>query len=101
MSQLNESPQLGEGRWQVVRTLELFRDIAKKVNAMARGSFAALDNTGTAAPTAGTWAQGDFVANSNPTELGSAGSKYVVQGWKAVAGGTPGTWVEVRTLTGN
>ena len=101
MSPLNESPQIGEGALQRIRIIELFRDVARKVNAIASGRFSALENTGTAAPTAGTWGQGDYIANSNPTELGSTGSKYVIQGWKAVAGGTPGTWVEVRTLTGN
>lgn len=101
MNPLNEAPQIGEGRFQVIRIIELFRDTAKKVNALARGKFAAIDQTGTAAPTTGTWAQGDFVANSNRTELGSAGSKYVVMGWVCVAGGTPGTWVPSRTLTGN
>ncbi len=101
MKALNEAPQLGEGRWQIVRITELFRDTAKKVNALARGTFAAIDNTGTAAPTAGTFAQNDFVANSNRTELGVPGAKYVILGWICVAGGTPGTWVESRTLTGN
>lgn len=55
----------------------------------------------TAAPTTGTWAKGDFVANSNPSELGSVGSKYFIDGWKCLAGGTPGTWVQARYLTGN
>lgn len=101
MSALNESPQIGEGRLQTIRILELFRDTAKKVNAMARGRFSAIDLTATAAPTTGTWAQGDFVANSNRTEAGGAGNKYVVMGWVCTVGGTPGTWVESRTLTGN
>lgn len=100
-TKLNERPQIGEGNLQRVRITELFVDHAKKVNALASGHFRARNNTGTAAPTAGTWAQGDFVANSNCTELGTASSKYVVMGWVCVAGGTPGTWVQSRTLTGN
>jgi len=40
---------------------------------------------GTAAPTAGTWIQGDTIVNLNPVAGG-----YV--GWICVVGGTPGTW---------
>lgn len=101
MSQLNEMPQIGDGAVQRIRLVELFRDVARKVNALARGSFAAMDNTATAAPTTGTHAQGDFVANSNRVELGMVGFRYVVMGWVCVAGGTPGTWVQSRALTGN
>lgn len=79
----------------------LFRGIASKVNGLADGRLAQIDNARTAAPTTGTWAQGDFVRNSTPTEQGSASSKYVIYGWIAVAGGTPGTWVQCRFLTGN
>jgi len=56
---------------------------------------------GTAAPTASTWAIGDRVWNTGPTEAGGAGSKYVIQGWVCTGAGTPGTWLEMRTLTGN
>lgn len=75
--------------------------IVRKVNGLSDGKFYAVDGIGTAAPTTGTYAQGDFVRNSNPSELGSAASKYVIFGYLCVTGGTPGTWVEVRTLTGN
>lgn len=61
----------------------------------------AVYNAATAAPTTGTWQQGDTVRNRTPTELGTAGSKYVVTGWTCIASGTPGTWVQNRTLTGN
>ena len=79
----------------------LFRNIAMKVNGIADGRLAQIDNARTSVPTTGTWAKGDFVANSNPSEAGTAGSKYVLLGWVNVAGGTPGTFKEVRTLTGN
>ncbi len=75
--------------------------IVRKVNGLSDGKFYAVDAIGTAAPTTGTYAQGDFVRNSNPTELGPAASKYVIFGWCCLVAGTPGTWVEVRTLTGN
>jgi len=56
---------------------------------------------GTAPPTTGTYNTGDIIYNTTPSELGSAGSKYVVLGWMCVAGGSPGTWVEMRAYTGN
>ncbi len=101
MRPLNENPQIGDGAIQRVRITELFRDMARKVNAMARGTFSAIDNAAASAPTTGTYAQGDFVANINPVEAGVIGMRYVVMGWVCVAGGTPGTWVQSRTFTGN
>lgn len=77
------------------------RDVAQQVNALSEGKAVALYQAGSSAPTTGTFAQGDFVANNTPTELGTAGSKYVIDGWKCVNGGTPGTWVQCRYLTGN
>lgn len=57
--------------------------------------------TGTAAPTTNTWLQGDRMMNQTPSELGTAGSKYVITGWVCVTAGTPGTWLEMRAATGN
>ena len=59
--------------------------------------------TSTAAPTSTTmsWQVGDEVLNSNPTELGGAGSQYLIVGWKCIGAGAPGTWREQRFLTGN
>ena len=59
--------------------------------------------TSTAAPTSTTmsWQVGDEVLNSNPTELGSAGSMYIIKSWVCIGAGAPGTWRECRTLTGN
>jgi hypothetical protein len=47
------------------------------------------------------WTRGDRRWNKVPSELGTAGSKYVVNGWICTGTGTPGTWVEMRSLTGN
>ena len=58
-------------------------------------------NSATAAPTGNTWAIGDIVRNSAPAEAGGVGSKYVVWGYICTVSGTPGTWLEMRTLTGN
>jgi hypothetical protein len=76
-------------------------DHAILLNLLTDGRLAGTNNATTAAPTSGTHAQGDVVRNSAPTELGTAGSKYVVLGWICVAGGTPGTWLQTRVLTGN
>jgi hypothetical protein len=59
--------------------------------------------TSTAAPTSTnmSWQVGDEVANSNPTELGGAGSMYIIKGWLCIGAGSPGTWREMRVLTGN
>ena len=77
------------------------REIARQVNALSEGSISACYSARTAAPTTGTWAQGDVIRNATPVEAGAAASKYVITGWIAVAGGTPGTWRQMRCLTGN
>ena len=82
-------------------TTRWFKEIARQVNAVSEGSIAGFYTATTAAPTAGTYSQGDFIPNKTPTELGTAGSKYTLAGWRCVASGTPGTWVQVRDLTGN
>ena len=99
---LNELPKITDpkGPTFLQEITDIFRKTAQKVNQIASGSYAGFDGQGTAAPTTGTWAQGDFVKNSNPTVLGGGGSQYVIQGWTCVAGGTPGTWAQARTLTG-
>lgn len=79
----------------------LWRQLAAQVNALSEGFMAARHAARAAAPTTGTWAQGDEVANSLPTEVGPGGSMYIIVGWKCVASGTPGTWREMRVLTGN
>lgn len=86
----------------LTRQLEsLWRQLAQQVNQLSEGSIVAAYTAATAPPTAGSYVQGDFIRNSAPTELGTAGSKYVVLGWVNVATGTPGTWVQARALTGN
>ena len=83
------------------RTERELRQHAVSHNLLAEGRIAARYNAATAAPTTGTHAQGDFVPNSAPAEAGSALSKYVITGWICTVGGTPGTWLEARILTGN
>lgn len=80
---------------------DLFAQTNKQVNQITEGVASSVHNAATAAPTAGTFAVGDFVKNSAPSELGSAGSKYVIAGFMCVTAGTPGTFVQCRFLTGN
>lgn len=80
---------------------EIMRLLQNQINALSEGVLVAHYSATTAAPTTGTYAQGDFIRNSAPTESGTAGSKYVIHGWQCVASGTPGTWVQCRFLTGN
>lgn len=82
------------------KLVDYFRDLTRKVNGLASGSYNAVDNAYTAAPTTGTWATGDFIRNSSPSVLGAASSQYVIYGFLCVAGGEPGTWVQCRFLTG-
>jgi hypothetical protein len=99
---LNELPKITDpkGSTFLQELTDVLRKTAQKVNQIASGSYAGFDGQAVAAPTTGTWAQGDFVKNSNPAVAGGGGSQYVIQGWTCVTGGTPGTWVEARTLTG-
>lgn len=78
-----------------------WRRYATQINQLSEGRIAAFYTALTAEPTSGPWMQGDSVKNSAPSELGTAGSKYVIEGWVCVVSGTPGTWVQKRFLTGN
>lgn len=98
MQRLNTTPRVGVQDPLLQREL---REHATQINLMAEGRQAAFYQARTAAPTTETWAQGDFVLNSAPTELGAASSKYIIHGWRCTVSGTPGTWVQCRFLTGN
>lgn len=80
---------------------ELLREMQLQINAVSEEGISAFYRASTAAPTSGSWKQGDYMRNSAPTELGGAGSKYTIAGWRCVVSGSPGTWVQVRDLTGN
>lgn len=76
-----------------------------QLNRLTEGQASSVHNKQAAAPTTGVYVAGDFIKNASPSELGSPGSKYVIEGWFCVAGGdfatTPPTFVEKRFLTGN
>jgi hypothetical protein len=94
----NTTPRVGTSDPVMQREL---REHATQINLISEGRIAGFYTALTAAPTSGTWMQGDFVKNSAPSELGAASSKYVIDGWTCVVSGTPGTWVQRRFLTGN
>ena len=77
------------------------REIQTQLNALSEDKAVAHYGAMTAAPTTGTWAIGDQVRNSAPSELGASASKYVIVGWVCTVSGTPGTWLQMRVLTGN
>lgn len=97
MGKLNTTPRIVQVDPVLQREL---REHATQVNLLSEGRISAVYNATTSAPTTGTWAQGDFVRHSNPTEQNTGGLKYVIYGWECVVAGTPGTWVECRFLTG-
>jgi hypothetical protein len=77
-----------------------------QVNRLTEGQASAVHNKLAAVPTTGAYTAGDFIKNATPSEQGSIGAKYVVEGWLCVAGGdfataSPPTFVEKRFLTGN
>lgn len=95
---LNTTPRTAKDDPTLHREL---RDHARQVNDLSEGRIVASYNALTAPPTGGEYAQGDYVRNATPAELGAPGSKYIVRGFICVSGGNPGAWVEDRGLTGN
>lgn len=93
--------------WKVPRTYNpeaiesLFKSIADQLALVSECRQASYYQSRTSAPTTGTYQKGDWVKNSAPAELGSGGSMYIIFGWVNVASGEPGTWRELRVLTGN
>jgi len=80
-----------------------WRELATQVNQSSEGLQVAVTNADTAPPSGGivNYAVGDFILNSAPSELGTAGSKYIIHGWRCTVAGAPGTWLQCRFLTGN
>jgi hypothetical protein len=104
LSVTSRLPMPGSANYQGQLNAQLYRlleEFARQVNQITEGQVSAVTNAAAAAPTAGTFAQGDFVRNSAPTELGSVSSKYITYGFICVSSGSPGTWRELRCLTGN
>jgi hypothetical protein len=98
---LPAEPESKYDRELSISLYQFFRDVANQLNGVTEGQIGAIHNTLTAAPTTGTFKQGDFVRNGSPSELGTAGGKYVITGWICTVSGTPGTFLQCRSLTGN
>jgi hypothetical protein len=76
-------------------------EIVTQINALSEGRANAFYKSQTSIPTRFLeFSNGDFIANANKQELGTAGAKYVVQGWDLVDVAGVLTWRERRTLTG-
>jgi hypothetical protein len=84
-----------------LRLTTLLRQVGLQIDQLKGGYLSAHSNQRSAAPTTGLWAVGDQVRNDTPSELGTVGSKYVITGWICVTSGEPGTWKQMRVLTGN
>ena len=98
--QLPQNPTSGYAQALNYALKTVLRRLTTRVNALADGQISAIDNAALVAPTTGTYAQGDFIRNKQPTVLGAASSQYIVIGWTCTVAGSPGTFVETRTLTG-
>lgn len=94
---VSETPR----EYDLARFSQIISRIETQVNLLAEGRLQGRHFTATTIPTTGDFAQGDIVWKSNPTEAGIALSKYVVIGWICTVAGSPGTLLEMRTLTGN
>lgn len=101
-------PQFEIGNPSNVSTLlaaltRYMRQLVIQVNAIGDGQLTATNNASVSFPTGTSvaYSVGDYVRNSTPAELGSAGAKYIILGWVCVSSGAPGTWRQCRVLTGN
>ena len=81
----------------------IIQAIHTQLNGISEGVMVSRSNALTSAPTTVVMAVGDFVAKVNPSETGTAASKYILMGWQAVVDGTASTSsiVELRVPTGN
>ena len=84
-----------------IRIEAILNQITNQLNGISEGTAAYVTNAYTTSPISGTYAIGDFVKNSAPSETGAAASKYIILGWICTVAGTPGTWLQCRVLTGN
>lgn len=89
---IEQDPRLSLDQSRLVQGLtDILKKIGLQLNGVTEGRISAHHGASVAAPTTGTWAQGDFIKNSAPS------GATPTMGWVCTAGGTPGTWVAVAT----
>ena len=71
------------------RLTDILSQLISQVNGISEGFVAATHAARVAAPTTGTWSQGDYVRNRTPS------GATPTLGWVCTVSGTPGTWVAV------
>lgn len=98
VSKLADPDKVPQGFFKSVK--DTLDSIIQQLNLLTEGVIVSVTNRTDAVPTSGTYQPGDFVKNSDRSELGTAGSKYVLDGWEC-ATSDPLTWYERRFLTGN
>jgi len=76
-----------------------FQDVTRQVNSLSEGRLSSHYNAMSSAPVGEGYAKGDIVYNSNPSEEGAEGSKYIIIGWMCTDSQTP-TFKELRIPTG-
>lgn len=80
----------------------VFRNNTIKVGRLGCNTGTICEIASTIAPTVGLFSVGSTVTNQSPKGLRTAaGSEYIIVGWKCVAAGSPGTWLPMRSPTGN
>lgn len=101
MSKLS-SPNRLPNEYRKSDLFKILSEIDTQVNNLSEGRVSANYNAATVVPasTAVASARGDKVWKSNTTVQGTVGSQYVTIGWVCTNSGTPGTWQEMRVLTG-
>lgn len=99
MSKLNLTNRVPE-QYNRQAVYEALNAVQNQVNSLSEGRIVATYNAQTSVPTTGSYNVGDFVPNSNISELGTAGSKYVLRGW-ICSDSDPLTFLQCRLLTGN
>jgi hypothetical protein len=95
-------PQQPESEYDKQLNFQLYkilRTLINQVNSITEGQIQAVTNATALMPTSGSYQVGDVVRNSNPSELGTAGSKYILYGWLCTA--SPLSFKELHCLTGN
>lgn len=102
---LDPLPHIPDGPGLRNRCIDLFQKVNNTVNRLIEGNASVFYAAQTSYPVAGTYAVGDYVHNSAPSELGSAGSKYIVYGWIRLTSGSSNVlntdWFQDRRFTGN